>query len=117
MRTIIRPAVVKIGNTKHIGWHIFRHTYSSLMRANRTDIKVTQNSFVTLPAESHWIPTPKWSRFKSESPKQCHSSSACVQCDCWMRRALCLLLFLVCAYINNRSLRENIGDQTNWAWS
>ena len=42
MRTIIRPAVVKIGNTKHIGWHIFRHTYSSLLRANRTDIKVTQ---------------------------------------------------------------------------
>jgi integrase len=42
MRTIIRPAAAKIGITKHIGWHTFRHTYSSLLRANKTDIKVTQ---------------------------------------------------------------------------
>jgi Phage integrase family len=42
MRTIIRPAAAKIGITQHIGWHTFRHTYSSLLRANRTDIKVTQ---------------------------------------------------------------------------
>jgi len=42
MRTIIRPAAAKIGITQHIGWHIFRHTYSSLLRANKTDIKVTQ---------------------------------------------------------------------------
>jgi len=25
-----------------IGWHTFRHTYSTLLRANRTDIKVMQ---------------------------------------------------------------------------
>jgi len=42
MRTIIRPAAAKIGITQRIGWHTFRHTYSSLPRANRTDIKVTQ---------------------------------------------------------------------------
>ena len=42
MRTIIRPAATKIGITQHIGWHTFRHTYSSLLRANKTDIKVTQ---------------------------------------------------------------------------
>jgi integrase len=42
MRTIIRPAAAKIGITQYIGWHTFRHTYSSLLRANRTDIKVTQ---------------------------------------------------------------------------
>lgn len=42
MRTIIRPAAAKIGITQHIGWQTFRHTYSSLLRANRTDIKVTQ---------------------------------------------------------------------------
>jgi integrase len=41
MRTIIRPAAAKIGITQRIGWHTFRHTYSSL-RANKTDIKVTQ---------------------------------------------------------------------------
>ena|SRR5437773_2359486 len=42
MRTIIRPAAAKIGITQHIGWHTFRHTYSSLLGANRTDIKVMQ---------------------------------------------------------------------------
>ncbi|HEX3103816.1 MAG TPA: site-specific integrase [Terriglobales bacterium] len=42
MRTIIRPVAAKIGITQRIGWHTFRHTYSSLLRANKTDIKVTQ---------------------------------------------------------------------------
>ena len=42
MRTIIRPAAAKIGITQHIRWHTFRHTYSSLLRANKTDIKVTR---------------------------------------------------------------------------
>jgi len=42
MRRIIRPAAAKVGITQHIGWHTFRHTYSSLLRANNTDIKVTQ---------------------------------------------------------------------------
>jgi site-specific recombinase XerD len=42
MRTIIRPSAAKVGIIQHIGWHIFRHTYSSLLRANRTDIQVTQ---------------------------------------------------------------------------
>jgi len=42
MRTIIRPVAAKIGITQHVGWHTFRHTYSSLLRANKTDIKVTQ---------------------------------------------------------------------------
>lgn len=42
MRTIIRPTAAKVGITQHIGWHTFRHTYSSLLRANKTDIKVTQ---------------------------------------------------------------------------
>jgi len=42
MRTIIRPAAAKIGITQNIGWHTFRHTYSSLLRASKTDIKVTQ---------------------------------------------------------------------------
>jgi len=28
--------------TQGIGWHTFRHTYSSLLRATRADIKVMQ---------------------------------------------------------------------------
>ena len=42
MRTFIRPTALKVGISKPIGWHTFRHTYSSLLRQNRTDIKVTQ---------------------------------------------------------------------------
>jgi integrase len=42
MRTFIRSAALKVGIVKPIGWHTFRHTYSSLLRQNRTDIKVTQ---------------------------------------------------------------------------
>jgi integrase len=42
MRTFIRPAALKVGIVKAIGWHTFRHTYSSLLRQNRTDIKITQ---------------------------------------------------------------------------
>jgi integrase len=42
MRTIIRPAAARVGITQRIGWHTFRHTYSSLLRANKTDIKVAQ---------------------------------------------------------------------------
>jgi integrase len=42
MRTFIRPAALKVGIMKPIGWHTFRHTYSSLLRQNRADIKVTQ---------------------------------------------------------------------------
>ncbi|MGO8789498.1 MAG: tyrosine-type recombinase/integrase [Terriglobia bacterium] len=33
---------LKLGVTAHLGWHTFRHTNSSLLRANRVDIKVMQ---------------------------------------------------------------------------
>jgi integrase len=42
MERFIRPVASRVGITARIGWHTFRHTYSSLLRANRTDIKVTQ---------------------------------------------------------------------------
>jgi len=42
MRRAIRPIATQLGITKHIGWHTFRHTYSTLLRANRADIKVMQ---------------------------------------------------------------------------
>jgi hypothetical protein len=41
MRSFIRPAAVKIG-IAHIGWHTFRHTYSTLLGATKADIKVMQ---------------------------------------------------------------------------
>jgi integrase len=42
MRKVIRPIAVRAGITKHIGWHTFRHIYSTLLRLTRVDIKVMQ---------------------------------------------------------------------------
>jgi len=42
MRKVIRPTAIRLGITKHIGWHTFRHTYSTLLRAAGVDIKVMQ---------------------------------------------------------------------------
>ena len=36
----VKPAAVRAGITKRVGWHCFRHTYSTLLRANGTDLKV-----------------------------------------------------------------------------
>ena len=42
MHNVIRPAAVKLGISRRIGWHTFRHTYSTLLRATGADIKVMQ---------------------------------------------------------------------------
>jgi integrase len=39
---IVQPAAKRAGIVKQIGWHSMRHTYSCLLRANGTDIKVQQ---------------------------------------------------------------------------
>jgi site-specific recombinase XerD len=38
----IRPAAVRAGIEKRIGWHTFRHTYSTLLVANGENVKVIQ---------------------------------------------------------------------------
>jgi integrase len=42
MRKTICPTATRLGITKRIGWHTFRHTYSTLLRATSADIKVMQ---------------------------------------------------------------------------
>jgi len=39
---ILQPAARKAGITKRVGWHTFRHTYSTLLKANGEDVKVVQ---------------------------------------------------------------------------
>ena len=39
---ILQPAARKAGITKQIGWHTFRHTYSSLLAETGNDVKVVQ---------------------------------------------------------------------------
>jgi integrase len=36
----VKPAARRAGITKEIGWHTFRHSYSTLLRANGADVKV-----------------------------------------------------------------------------
>jgi integrase len=42
MRHTIRPTAVKVGISSRIGWHTFRHSFSTLLRATGADIKVMQ---------------------------------------------------------------------------
>jgi len=59
MRDYIQPAAVKAGITKHIGWHTFRHSYTSLLKSNGEDVKVVQkllrhaNSRITMDVYAH----------------------------------------------------------------
>jgi integrase len=42
MRKSIRPIAIKLGISSRLGWHTFRHTYATLLRATGADIKVMQ---------------------------------------------------------------------------
>jgi integrase len=42
MRHHIRPAARKLGISKRIGWHTFRHTYSTLLRSTGAELKIMQ---------------------------------------------------------------------------
>jgi len=42
LRKIIRPAALRAGISKRIGWHTFRRTFSTLLIANGENVKVVQ---------------------------------------------------------------------------
>jgi len=42
MEKVIRPAAARAGLQKVIGWHTFRHSYSTLLVANGENVKVVQ---------------------------------------------------------------------------
>jgi integrase len=42
MRYYIQPLATKLGINKQIGWHTFRRTFSTLLKANGADVKVVQ---------------------------------------------------------------------------
>lgn len=44
LRRHIRPAAGRCGIRKRIGWHTFRHSYATLLKANGEDVKVVQES-------------------------------------------------------------------------
>jgi integrase len=42
LQNYIQPAAKRVGITKQIGFHTFRHTYSTLLKANGEDVKTVQ---------------------------------------------------------------------------
>jgi integrase len=42
LQKVIRPAALKAGIHKRLGWHTFRHTFSTLLIANGENVKVVQ---------------------------------------------------------------------------
>ncbi len=44
LRRHIRPAAARCGIRKTIGWHTFRHSYATQLKANGEDVKVVQES-------------------------------------------------------------------------
>jgi site-specific recombinase XerD len=42
LRKYIQPVALEIGIQKRIGWHTFRHSYSTLLRSVGTEFKVMQ---------------------------------------------------------------------------
>ncbi len=55
MRNIIHRIAREIGITKRFGWHTFRHTYCTLLRATGADIKVMPELFKRSTSRSPWI--------------------------------------------------------------
>jgi integrase len=59
LRNHIRPVAQELGITKRIGWHTFRRTYSTLLRATGAEFKVMQELMRHSTIASLWILTPK----------------------------------------------------------
>jgi integrase len=65
MRNYIVPAARRAGITKHINWHVFRHTFSTLLAENDEDVKTVQslmrhaNSNITMDIYTHAVSSKK----------------------------------------------------------
>src|SRR5438874_12700268 len=40
----IRPAAQRAGIVKHVRWHVFRHSFATLLKGNGEDVKTVQES-------------------------------------------------------------------------
>lgn len=65
MRNYIRPAALRAEITKPITWHVFRHTFSTLLAENDEDVKTVQslmrhaNSSITMNIYTHAVTSKK----------------------------------------------------------
>src|SRR5258708_12014707 len=58
MRDYIQPSARKLGINKKMSWHTFRHTFYTLLKCNRDDVKVVQKLFRHSTAKMTFSYTP-----------------------------------------------------------
>lgn len=65
MRNYIRPAAQRAGISKAVTWHVFRHTFSTILAENDVDVKTVQslmrhaNSNITMNVYTHAVSSKK----------------------------------------------------------
>jgi site-specific recombinase XerD len=65
MKRYIRPVARKAGIRKQVGWHTFRHSFGTLLKANGEDVKTVQellrhaNSRITLEVYTQAVTSNK----------------------------------------------------------
>lgn len=70
MRNRIRVLARRVGISKKMGWHTFRHTCATLLRASGADIKVAQELLRHAPCRVHRYLHAGCYRAQEGSPKQ-----------------------------------------------
>src|SRR6202166_3947470 len=69
LRKYLRPVAQRLGIQKCIGWHTFRHTYSTLLRSVGTEFKVMQELLRhSKLCDPHWMSTPRPCRLPNLQP-------------------------------------------------
>jgi site-specific recombinase XerD len=65
LKRYIKPTARKVGINKNIGWHTFRHSFGTILKANGEDVKTVQellrhaNSRITLDVYTQATTTNK----------------------------------------------------------
>jgi len=70
MRNYIAPAGKRAGITKHINWHVFRHTFSTLLAENDEDVKTVQSLAPCQQQHHHERLYPCCKQQEAPGPKQ-----------------------------------------------
>jgi integrase len=103
MRRHIRPVARELGIAKRIGWHTFRHTYSTLLQSTGAELKIMQELLrhstirVTLDTYTQAVTTESetrrrgWSRSCSE--KKPRKRNLCLD-KLYFRHLFCVLCLL-----------------------
>ena len=70
LRKYVRPTAQRVGIQKCIGWHTFRHTYSTLLRSVGTEFKVCKSCCGIRLCDPPWMCIPRRSRLRNMQLRQ-----------------------------------------------